>query len=736
MSRRNVLLTKIFQGLIGLIFFCGSSLSTAQPFIEENKEDYSLTFEDLGVDKALRLIGVDGMSKVKFSIPATEEVSQLRLNLNYRTSPDLLEKVSHLKIYLNDHVVHVISLDNEIGDQNRKAELDLPLQFLKERNSLSIQLIGHYQWLCEDPLHSSLWATVSPSSQLDFQVKPRTMPNNLSLLPSPFFEEGDDRLLDVNLVISNTEPAYIEAAAIIASWLGVKASYRGAVFHVLNELPQKGNAIVLWDGKSSIDALSDMQDMKESEIRMIANPNNLQSKLLIIKGSNAENIKIAAKTIALGAETLSGDSVLGMKINEPPRQPYDAPAWITTSRPVSFKELAPYENFTAHGFFDNEVKLNLQLPPDLFGWKNKGIPVNLRYYYTLQASAEQAQLQVRLNYNELNRINLKNRKDTALTNQKSNTGTGDAEFRLPLDKLSSAATLHFNFLYHRMLVRDCQQSLIEAYRSGIDPSSTIDLRGLYHYMPMPNLAVFSTAGFPFSKMADLSETVAVLSESPSLQEYSTFFTLIGHISASVGYPATRIHVMQGADTNQLKNKDVLLFSIGKEHPLLGQWQSSIPQFKQAIVKDESWFKKILRGFLNEETTTVSSFPTFTPLMTLKGFESPLSSNRTVVALMSQNSEQSFQAVQRLVDDEVARSQVQGGITLIGESDVYSMEIPSSYHVGKLAPWVKIQWYLEHRPLIVVFMFLLGAFLIGAILFLVLRAQASRRLGNDPKTLDK
>ena len=72
--------------------------------------------------------------------------------------------------------------------------------------------------------------------------------------------------------------------------------------------------------------------------------------------------------------------------------------------------------------------------------------------------------------------------------------------------------------------------------------SYLDLRDYPHWAPMPNLELFSNAGFPFTRVADLSETTVVLPVVPSEQEIETFVTLMGHFGRQTGFPGLRVTV--------------------------------------------------------------------------------------------------------------------------------------------------------------------------------------------------
>ncbi|WP_375713925.1 cellulose biosynthesis cyclic di-GMP-binding regulatory protein BcsB [Photobacterium arenosum] len=86
----------------------------------------------------------------------------------------------------------------------------------------------------------------------------------------------------------------------------------------------------------------------------------------------------------------------------------------------------------------------------------------------------------------------------------------------------------------------------------VDGDSTIDFSGFPHYIQMPNLRSFATSGFPFTRMADLSDTAVVLPASSSVEALQTFLNVMGRLGADVGYPAIKVTVTDQWDSAALK----------------------------------------------------------------------------------------------------------------------------------------------------------------------------------------
>jgi len=93
---------------------------------------------------------------------------------------------------------------------------------------------------------------------------------------------------------------------------------------------------------------------------------------------------------------------------------------------------------------------------------------------------------------------------------------------------------------------------------SVDPDSTVDLSRSYHFALMPNLAFFANAGFPFTRMADLSETVIILPDGVTPIELQAFLDLMGRFGAITETPATKLSVMRPGGVQEIGDRDVVL----------------------------------------------------------------------------------------------------------------------------------------------------------------------------------
>lgn len=725
---------RFFYFFLVFLFFCFFLV----PKVQANTnaiEEHEFSLQDLGYEANLKAYGVDGSVGFDFVLPSYENIHQLDMAFRYRVSSALLKEVSHVVIYLNNNVVSVLDINDTVKGKEQQETITLPVGLLKKQNVIEAQLIGHYTFSCEDPMHASLWMEIEKETTLSLQAENRVLLNDLSILPAPFFEKGSREALRLPFVLYDTSSPYLEAAASVASWFGLKAGYQGASFPVfLSQVPEQGHAVIILKGNESLSWMPSKIQQADSFIGVISNPNDMAGKFLIIKGKDSEHIKKASLALALAGDVFSGAEVIPTTLEEKKRKPYDAPAWVDTSKIISLRELAPNSSLTASGFFAEDVRIGLRLPPDLYSWKNKAALLNLRYRYSLQASTEQALLQVSANHNHVATIPLTSREQIALSSINAKTGYGEQEIPLALSDLGSVATLQFDFNYHVPVLKACQNSIVDSYRSAIDPSSTIDLRGFPHFMPMPNLAAFVTAGFPYTKMADLSETVVVLSDKATAHEYAIFLTMMAKIATDTGYPVTRLQVSKTGDKKDLKNKDVIVLSFNQTHPLLNEWAGSLPEkFIDGVHEKPSVLSRLWGWVrLDSDSNSLVTNHTLNKGLTLAQFESPITNKRTVVVLSAAKAENAFNAINQLISKPSLMAQVQGEVSSIGLEEVKSVNSAPYYYVGKLTLWMTILWHLEQHPFLLIVLFLIGALLMSLVLFWLLRTQASRRLNLNSK----
>ncbi len=690
----------------------------------------SFTFKQMGAWSAIKLRGVDGSQTLSFPIRADEVVVAAKLRIAYDYSPSLIPELSHLKVSLNERFATVLALPKDKGVGNTR-DIDIDPRWFFDVNYLRFKLIGHYTRDCEDPFHSSLWLTLSDLGRLELTLAPLSTVNDLKNLPAPFFDKRDNVPLSLPFVFaSNPSLGTLKAAGVLASWFGLQAGTRGAQFPVLiNNLPE-GNAVVFLQTGKTFEGL---KGTSSSTVSIQPHPSNPLAKLLLISGGNDEDLARAARAVALFTSTLSGSSAtINKETAMAPRKPYDAPAWVATDRPVRFGELARPEELRTQGYFPEVIRLNYRVSPDLFTWRTPGVPVKLKYRAIRLPGHKSSSLNVGINSNFIQAIAIdepyKGAKEADFVKDK--TALREELVFVPPYGVTGRDQLQFSYYFDFVKEGHCRNMPPDNLQGAIDPESTMDFSDFPHYVALPNLAYFSNIGFPFTRMADLSETAVVLPDSPNADELGLYLTLMGRMGEATAYPALHHALVASADVEKMSKRDLLVIGSARSQTLMTKWADRLPMVQsngeRYVREPDATWRPTYRWEQQDvqEPTQPKGGLTLTGigignLATVMAFESPLESGRSVVFLYADKAADLRKLSDMLTDPERIAS-IQGDFAIVDDKNVSHAKVSHTYYVGSL-PWLsKLRWFFSDQPL------LLG--LLGSLLCLMIAAIVYRKLG--------
>jgi hypothetical protein len=748
------LLACVIVGMTSLTVNAQSSTTlsmAAAPFPASaaSTENRVLNFGRITGNKTIALRTSDGHANFDFGIRHDELVTRAVLRLRYSYSPALIPTQSHIKLAMNDELVNVIPITKEDAGKKLVFEAEIDPRLITDFNRLALNFIGHYATECEDPIHSSLWADVSGTSELILSVQKLAVANDLATLPEPFFDRRDSRRLQLNFIFADKPShATLEAAAVTASWFGKLAAWRGARFPTaINTLPA-GHAIVFAPDDArpkaiaAIPAIAALPPATGPGLMIVTNPVDPFSKLLVLLGRDSADMARAAAALVAGNIAMSGNQVqVKEAIRAAPRPPYDAPNWVRLDRPMRFAELVDTtQALQVNGHEPPPIVLNLRIPPDLFTWRNHGVPLDLKYRYSPLSRNSESRLTMRIN-NELvqafnlsqsgvatenNRLRLPILENGFLSNSQS--------LLIPAFKLGIRNSMQYGFSFTYLKENNCRDSQVDNISAMIDADSQIDFSGLPNFAEMPNLGFFASSGYPFTKYADLAQTVVVLPDAPSRLDIQTMLALVGRMGESTGATATRVRVMDQNDESKFKDADLLI--VGAVQPLLSKWVAQLPANITGSLRRVSQpvqSKNFLFNWFNwrvQPDTTISThenLETSGPVALLLGFESPLSAHRSVVALTASAPDQMEHALDAL-DDTTRATLIRGSATFFRGPQVDSILTGPTYTVGSL-PFFTALWYaLSGYPLLLAFAALIAIVIFGFAVWRGLRGVAQRRAG--------
>lgn len=708
------------------------------------------TLTDLGRTSDALLTGVRNAATIEFQVRSDRLVRAAELDLTYTPSPALLPVLSHLRVYLNDTLMDVVPIGKDQLGRKNSVKLPLDARLLQGFNRVRIEFVGHYTDTCEDPTNSALWVDIDQASTLHLSGQPLAMRNDLSAFPLPFFDPHDARRLVLPVMFAGApSTAQQQAAAVLASYFGSLAGWwRQASFPVsFGVLPAAGNAVVFGVNGHFPAVIAQHAPVDGPQIELAAVPGTTDRKLLLVLGRNDADLQQAVMAMAEGNVLFRGAVVKvdGVKALAP-RQPYDAPNWVRTNRPVRFGDLLDYpQQLRSSGMNAGPLTLNLNIPPDLFIWRNQGIPLNLRYRYTTPVHDDGSSLSVSINNQFVASFPLRQRSgkqglgEVRLPVLGSEAGSGNGKLLIPALKLGERNTLSFDFRYTSLPAgaqKDyCQTVLPPDLHAAVDDDSTIDFSGFYHYIGMPDLSAFALSGFPFTRMADLSQTVALVPRQATPSQVTLLLDTVGGLGAQSGYPGYGLRVSDDAAAVMKLDADLLVFgSLPPKAAADMQPALLIEQQRTTLVNGmepspQTAVADARRGIdRNDAPVTRVSVSAQAPFAAIVGLQSPSHAQRSVVALLATTPADDA-LLSNALTDTGKRDAIAGAVAIVRDSGIHSQFAGAHYYVGRL-PWWWLLWYrLSGHPAWLALLAVLAVLLAAFVVWRLLRMQAARRLSN-------
>lgn len=661
--------------LLGALFFLFVSRLSAAP---SQSFDDRLPFRGMGVSQPLTITGIDGRASIPFSMPVTKIASSAHLSLRYQLPPEAAPGELRLVIVLNGSEVGAAGLRTAPqGARLAEERIEIPADLLMSENTLQFQLAGHCN-RCAAADNRSLKATIDLSSSLEVKGDVLPIPNELRLLPMPFFDATSNRASRFQIVFASApKRETLEAAGVIASWFGAMSDHRGAEFNVsVGSIPQ-GNVIVL-AGPGA--ALPSADVPTGPSVSIIQNPNDVFSKALIVRGDTDEQILNAAKAL-VHARNLTGETASLLAPSAAARQSNDAPRWLRDGRVVPVTEFALPEQLRL--LQGGALRLYFRLAPDLYYGSRIGVPFHVNFKMAGLARASSALIRWKLNGVVVSETRVNAAETAEVRTEK---------LLLPVAHLYPRNTFTAEIQYDRA-------SASAAPEFAIQKDSTLDLTGLSHFVRMPRLDLFAKSGFPFTRMADLSQTAVVLPDNASSEQIGLYLGLMGLFGARTGLPATGVSVHNAA-TAAASGKDLLVLGSGVDQPLFAELSKSLPvrtdgdEFIMNAPRNLAGRIAAMNWLPSgaERAGLGQTLSSEAPIgAVLQSIPSPYSSDRVVVTLATPSAN-NLESLTSILDRSVYTEDVFGSVSVQQAGRFHSFRIGTpSYHTGVLS-WSEAFYY--------------------------------------------
>jgi cellulose synthase (UDP-forming) len=693
------------------------------------------TLGDAG-ESQIELHSIDTQHNIYFTLPETHVVNAAKIHLNFSFSPSLIPQLSHLKLLMNGTLFATIqpTPGQNGGSESRDAEAEftIPSELLVHNNTLTLEFIGHYTMVCEDPANTTLWAYVYRTSYIDIRGNLLHLADDLKHLPMPFVDPAVIQPISVP-VIFPAAPSLkaVQAAGIVTSYFGMVSENRPVRFPVHIGAIPTGNAILIAEDPSSLPAGLNLSGINSPTVAMRDNPNDPASKLLIVTGGNADELIKAAQAIALHSEMLDGPQTTIDALKLPgKRAPDDAPRWARTDQTIALWDYSSADQMQGDG--TAPLNVYFRIPPDIYyNTEGPNTKLHVVYRYNSVPIGPISSMQVRVNNAFLGSIPLIPGQETSRRMQ--------TDLPVPVVNLRPFSnTLSFDFTFQLLKKPGCQDTTPINMQGAILGDSYVDLRDYPHWAPMPNLELFANAGFPFTRIADLSETTVVLPPAPTEQEIETFVTLMGHFGRQTGFPGLSVTVAGPDALHEGASTDFLIIGSGNDQPAFDKLGTHLPvslDSGQVQVRDtngffvnllhHAWWKRESNEHAESGTLTAGG----TPDAIIEGIESPfdIAGSRTIIAIHLKDGAAFAPFMDKFMEVQQTHD-ISDSVSVFHGSQFESFRIGSKvYHVGVLPWWTRLMLWFTQVPWLAAVLIIILAFLLALWIRQWLRARARARL---------
>jgi cellulose synthase (UDP-forming) len=693
----------------------------------------TFTLNDAGSPQ-IELHGIDSMHNIYFTLPETHVVRSAKIHLYYAFSPSLLPQLSHIKLIMNGTLFATVQpTPGQVGgsdSHDAEAEFTIPPELLVHNNTLTIEFIGHYTMVCEDPANTTLWSRVHRNTFLDIQGDLLPLADDLKQLPMPFLDPAVIQPLSIPVVFASA-PSFkaIQAAGVVTSYFGMISESRPVRFPVRIGAIPPGNVIVISDNAANLPPGLNLPNVSGPTVAMRTNPNDPYGKVLIIAGGDPDQALQAAQAVALHSDMLTGAQASIDHLTLPNKQqPDGAPRWARTDQTIALWDYATADQLQGDG--SAPLNVYFRIAPDIFYSERPNAVLRLVYRYNSVPIGPISSMQVRINNAFLGSVPLIPGQETSRRMQ--------TDVPVPVVNLRPFSnSLSFDFTFQLLKKGGCQDTTPINMQAAILRDTYLDLRGYPHYAPMPNLETFANAGFPFTRLADLADTTVVLPPTPTEQEIETFVTLMGHFSRQTGFPALRVTVAGPEALHNGAGTDFLVLGTGDDQPGFDKMSNSLPvalRSAQIQVRDTqgffaplhyAWWK--LESKEHVESGTLSTGGT--PDAVIEGIESPFDpgASRSVVAIHLKDAS-TFEAFMDTFLKVQQSSDISGSVSVLHGTQYQSYRVGAEvYHVGVLPWWTRLTLWFMQVPWLAAVVVIILAFLIAIWTRQWLRGRARARL---------
>ena len=682
------------------------------------------TLIDLGVRAPITLNAEHSKAALNFTLLGTKIVESSDLAITYRSGEVRTNESLELAVSLNNVEIAAVPVAKSASTA-APAHVVIPSDLLVHDNSLAFEFRRQCPTPCEKPGKPiSEWIRIEPISELQTSGLVLSLPNRLSMLPSPFFDPSLQRSVELPFVFeAQPDLPTLKAAGVVASWYGSLTAHRGS--HYITSFGQfpKGNVIFIAHSDTPLAASLGLTT-GVSQVAICDNPSDRFGKVLAIVAPSSDALpKLASLLSGTRLHTDADRLVVNadMLADETPAVVQKA-KWADASQPIRLMQNVT-DNLL-HSRLGAPGKLYFRIAPDLDYGSAITVPLHLAFRLSGLALDDRLWVSIRLN-----NVFVTKRKLTA-----ADTGSArEQSFAIPVALLYSSNTLEVELSTDRS---DTVVSDPRAVDFQVLSGTNLDLGNPTHFVQMPRLDLFAASGFPFTARPDLAETTVVLPDYPTGAQIGLYLDAVSFLSAQSQVIGTRFSLVNVKNLRAGTSNNILVIAGADDDETVRPFQRSMVVFPtngkfelgELSLSPREWISRAWLGRREEIAQLNQLMERESSLhFMIEQFKSPYRSDRSVVVVATR-SETDNEAYFDALTKASREGAINGGITFSDSEHFKSLKLsPASYALGNLASRAAVYGWLRFH------LWILPLFLIFAAVFLaqwweaLLERQAEGRL---------
>ncbi len=695
------------------------------------------------MEKDEQIVLRNATSEIALFVPLSEryQVKKAKLHLEFFNSIALIKERSLLIIRMNDRMIGQIPLTP--NQPQNTADISIPVEFLKYGyNELKIEAAMHYTNECEDPTAPELWTqidTVNSTIALNIKDKALTTPLLSELDEMINSRVWEDYRLTVLTPGGKMNDDYLRWGGLVTQGVALRLKY--VPLHVSHAealaLPRDINAMPQPSSKPF--RKLDLSTIQQSDAVLMGTRdelapylgNELISKisgsymgifpfnddptrfLLVISGLDTESVNRAALAFAhLNFPLPDSTSTIISDVDIPALPAYTRHASVKQNSAYKFSQFGFKTTTLAGNKLSNKLKSQVEMwiPADFFSAERSESILSFHLAYGAGMGTDSV-LNLMLNNKFINAIPLDDQKGGVFR---------DYQVRVPLRSFAPGRNVIAIEPQLSPMHKDrCSVSSTNNLVVTIFDDSKLLIPSADHFVRLPDIKLFATTGFPYTKFPDGSD-MAIQVASKDSKSISAGWTLLSKLTQTNSMPFHNAHITFGTPD---KNRNQIIIgaqsainsALLKASPLAYNSSQNAHDLHYTMynpLESEVYLNNWWRAFQSKAMNALGFSPAqaeqafarisqqtgFGSQGNIMQFESPISAGKTVTIFTAENADYLLQRMREVMDPKVWGS-LQGDLVVWKDTSksVHWQKLSPNYNVGNVSVNTRLEYYFIQHP---------------------------------------